>query len=456
MPPRTTRNTRAKGAATDDAPAATTSTAKYILEAETDNPPRLFVLPKKVTADARIVTLPHPRHTLKPARFLVCPETGVYEFTQIANPKTEPRSWLLGVDKSEDESLPAQTTKDADLFVATAVDPLFLILPALFAEPASTDDDDEEEDVEYRKARRPSTRKRMFLTADDHFDALPKTGGSHLAQLLRSQPVVQAIFTKRMAVVCDTVAAGDETMYRLNEDKLLLELLAKAQRTGSSHTKLPPTLEAKFVTKALEAPIQGMRSAAAPQLVSSVSATSSASTGASTPMSTADSVDSEGATSFTSTSSASTVPTAVSDEADAHLSTTAQVPEEVVALQRLRVAFQFICSRYVPVAITRLLQQKLKDSPESGGVDFAPLDAHLANIEALRKAAVLARSAAMSYSGNNKRSLESEEAEDRAEKKRRLQEEEKRKKASESRGVRNLKKVNVTGMKKMSDFFKKA
>lgn len=80
MPPRTTRNTRAKAA--DEAPATTTtSTKKYILEAETDNPPRLFVLPKKVTDAARIITLPHPRHTSKPARFLVCPETGIYEFT---------------------------------------------------------------------------------------------------------------------------------------------------------------------------------------------------------------------------------------------------------------------------------------------------------------------------------------------------------------------------------------
>jgi len=48
-----------------------------------------------------------------------------------------------------------------------------------------------------------------------------------------------------------------------------------------------------------------------------------------------------------------------------------------------------------------------------------------------------------------------EAAETRAEKKRRKEEEEKRKKAGESRGLRDLKKVNVTGMKKMSDFFGK-
>ena len=48
-----------------------------------------------------------------------------------------------------------------------------------------------------------------------------------------------------------------------------------------------------------------------------------------------------------------------------------------------------------------------------------------------------------------------DEDESRAEKKRKKDEEEKRKKAGESRGVKNLKKVNTAGMKKMSDFFKK-
>ena len=44
-------------------------------------------------------------------------------------------------------------------------------------------------------------------------------------------------------------------------------------------------------------------------------------------------------------------------------------------------------------------------------------------------------------------------AAERAEKRRRAEEEERRKKAGQSRGVRDLKKVNTAGMKKMSDFF---
>ncbi|EAQ84971.1 hypothetical protein CHGG_08985 [Chaetomium globosum CBS 148.51] len=48
-----------------------------------------------------------------------------------------------------------------------------------------------------------------------------------------------------------------------------------------------------------------------------------------------------------------------------------------------------------------------------------------------------------------------EEQDERAEKRRRQEAEEKAKKANMSRGVKNLMKVNTSGMKKMSDFFKK-
>ena len=43
----------------------------------------------------------------------------------------------------------------------------------------------------------------------------------------------------------------------------------------------------------------------------------------------------------------------------------------------------------------------------------------------------------------------------RAEKKRKKEEEDNRKKAGVSMGLRKLQKVNTSGMKKMSDFFKK-
>ncbi|CAK7226818.1 hypothetical protein SCUCBS95973_006327 [Sporothrix curviconia] len=497
MPPRTTRASKAKGvAAADDtdSPAAAESSRAYTLEAESTTPPRLFVLPKKATADARIVTLPHPRYASKPTRYLVCPETGVYEFTQIAAPKAEPRSWLItdasasAIDKAEGaaetsqepeekKSFTAQTTQNADLFVATAIDPLFLILPALVAEPSFTSGSDSPP-PRHARARSGSpasapkaAAKRMFLTADDHFDALPQDGGSHLAQLLRHQPKVRDLFTKRMAVACDTVAAGDETMYRLNEDKVLLALVGKAQRT-SQGGQLPASLEEKFVVRALEAPVQSRRSTAGVVASSAASASSSIATtgatnGSSTPLSTAgstDSAESQATTTASLVSEASTVSVAstaatsvitISDDDDAATVQAAmQAPDEVIALQRLRVAFQFICSRYVPPALTATLTAKLIKGASSG-IDFAPLDAYLTKLAKMRQETALARSAALDYAGGRKRGLEDEDEDDRAEKKRKQMEEEKRKKANESRGVRDLKKVNVTGMKKLSEFFKK-
>ena len=89
-------------------------------------------------------------------------------------------------------------------------------------------------------------------------------------------------------------------------------------------------------------------------------------------------------------------------------------------------------------------------------MDFGPLEAHLSHLAKLRQEAVAARSLG-DYS--RKRSTlddDDDEAAERAEKKRKKEDEDKRKKAGESRGVKNLKKVNVAGMKKMSDFFKKS
>ena len=48
-----------------------------------------------------------------------------------------------------------------------------------------------------------------------------------------------------------------------------------------------------------------------------------------------------------------------------------------------------------------------------------------------------------------------EAADLRAEKKAKKEEEERKKKSSETRGIRDLKKVDVSGMKKMSHFFGK-
>ncbi|KAK3945565.1 ribonuclease H2, subunit B [Diplogelasinospora grovesii] len=430
--------TRSKGTAkaakaADSADNTTTTSAPsssktiYALPAEIEKPPQLFVLPEKATSKARIVTLQHPRYA-RPTRYFVCPEAGFFEFTKIASPKTVPRSWLLAPQHSTDSSTKAgfnaQVTKAADLYVASPVDPLFLLLPALIgADPK---------------------KKRMFLSSDDHFDSL-RDSSEHFSEIIRL-PEIRRLLEARMAAFCDTVDAGDEQMYRLNEDKLAKEILSKAQRM--SEGLLPKSMEEKFITKALEAPILGVRS----QQSMTTSTSTPVEDGASTPslesaesQSTVSSVE----TSATSVSEASTAATAMTEESVGEVVTNAMTAsEEVVKLQRLRVACNFICSSYVAPGTAELLKKRIAASKEMA--DFTALDEYLTQLAKLRADAAAARSS--DYS--RKHTLDEEEDE-RAEKRRKKEEEEKTKKGNQSRGVRELKKVNTAGMKKLSEFFKK-
>ena len=97
---------------------------------------------------------------------------------------------------------------------------------------------------------------------------------------------------------------------------------------------------------------------------------------------------------------------------------------------------------------------ELLASPAESPVDFKPLQDRLQHIANLRAEALASRSLG---DFSRKRGAEDEDAaEARAEKKRKEDEETKKKKAGQSRGVKDLQKVNTGGMKKMSDFFGKA
>ncbi|KAI1373565.1 hypothetical protein F4677DRAFT_429294 [Hypoxylon crocopeplum] len=447
---RTTRS-KASAATQDSKPIATSNTkTKYTLPDESSNPPKLFILPTKATKDARIVSLLNPRYA-KPTRYLVCPETGMYEFTTIAAPKTTPRSWLIecgttgkiqentGDDCAE---LGAYVTKGAELYVATPIDPVFLLLPAFADQSVSTKDG-----------------KRMFVSSDDHLDSIHGTS-PHLSKILRWGKV-RTLLESRMAAICDMVEAGDETMFRFSEDKLLAEMLGKARKM--SEQSLPKSMEDKFVTKVLEAPVVGVkRENTTLSSVSQVEVeTAAPASEASTPkIEAADSQSSVSSTDTTATlvSEASTAATSIIEASIIEESTTTttellpslHASDEVVKLQRLRTAFNFMCSCYIAPPQATQLQAKLASSPSL--VDFAPLDAYLEEISRLKQEATAARSMG-DYS--RKRVLDEEEAAERSERKRRKEEEDKRKKAGESRGVRDLKKVNTAGMRKMSDFFKK-
>lgn len=427
----------------------TASTSRYSLPQESTNPPRILILPNKATADARVISLKHPRYS-KPTRYLICPETGAYEFTKISAPKTTPRSWLIEGPATSPEtrddndhstsSFETQVTRGADLYIATPLDPLFLALPALAAQFAATG-------------------KRMFLSSDDHLDTIADEQ-PHLRDTLVRWPQWRRRLEARMAAVCDTVQAGDEAMFRLSEDKLLGQVLAKAKRMSGAGG-LPRSMEDKFVTKALEAPVLGVRrtnpttAAAAVALRSEASTLSEPSSGAGsqTESTEASQAGSAATTAATSVAAEGEGEGGVEPEAPGAASEVAsaiRASDEVVGLQRLRVAFQFICSCYVPPAMAAALKKMLPAREGPDAVDFAPLDAYVAELTRLRQEAMLARSA----SDYSRKRATDEEDDERREKRRKKEEEEKRKKAGESRGVRDLKKVNTAGMKKLSAFFK--
>lgn len=341
-----------------------------------------------------------------------------------------PRSWLIETRSTEDEGSgsTASVTSSADLFLATATDPLFILLPSL---------------CDSRAAKGTDVKKRLFLSSDDYFDKLPEEF-SHLSEVLRT-PGTRKLFESRLGEVCDTVDAGDESMYRLSEEKLFGAILRKARRMCDGG--LPQSMEEKFVRKALEAPILLQKRVVPPTTEDQAQGDES---GVSTPLTESNESQStvtteSNASSVSQASTAATSFTETPPQGDSVIAaTTASL--EIHNLQRLKVAFDFICSSYLSPSLgTQLQSQLAKD------VEFQPLDGYLAQLAKHRAEAVAARSQG---DFSRKRVRDEEEDEARAEKKRKL-EEEKKKKASESHGVRQLKKVNTSGMMKLSAFFQK-
>lgn len=450
-----TRSTRSKTTAeSSGAEAVEGSTTAASLLPSVDNPPKAFILPKNASPDARIVTLSNPA-TSTPNRYYLCPEKGFYEFTKIAVPSRTPKSWLFAPNhtsgqreneastekeqthseestKSSDSLSRGYVTKSADIFVATPFDPLFLLLPALL--PVKSKDN----------------QKKLFLSADDHLDSLGESS-IHLKHSLRDARI-RKLLEKRFSAVCDTVDAGDESMYRLSQDKLLDELLSKAKRTAAN--KLPASMDEHFVRKALEAPIMGVKR----EVVSAEITTASAPDGTpttETPDTQSQSEDMDSQSTSNSNSTQSTTATSVTliSEISAAVEAAPEntVSQEILELMRIRTALNFICTSYLAPHVRKELQSMLSAQRT---IDFRELDEHLEHIASLKAEAQALRS--ISDNISRKRGMEDDEAaEIRAEKKRKKEDEEKKKKL-QSHGVKQLAKVNTKGMQKLSAFFTKA
>jgi hypothetical protein len=400
------------------------------LDESVEQPPQMFVLPKDASQAARIITLPHPVSNT-PTRFYVCPERGFYEFTRIATPKRSCRSWLLAPQRPEvddpilatsngnepalDEEKGSEEGKGfvlqtPDLFVATPIDPLFIILVALIGDG--------------------KTIGQEYLAASDYTASLAKTS-AHLHQMLQSPggEKLSRLLEARVEAVCDCMDMGDEQLFALSLSKLSKELVNKAKRTAAKG--LPASMEDKFVRQALDVPVLGVRREESE--ISMISVTEPTSEGSSqsteTPVAT--------------TASAETSATSMNSHRDG-------VDSSIAALLRIRVALRFIQTSYIPTRLQSLIQPHLQDV-KLASIDFEPLDAHLSHITKLRRDAQALRS--ISDNISRKRST-AEEDEDFVIKRRKKDEEEEKKK-NVSLGVKKLLKADTSGMKKLSAFFTK-
>lgn len=420
---------------------STTSTASEPKSRPTPstNPPKFCILPKGSSQEARFVTLSNPRDS-KPERYFFDPAQGLYEFTRIAPPGSTLLTNLpkkisqdRGDEKTKDDNANGYIFKKTELLVATPVDLIFQLLTILAPAPTS---------------QRDEAPQRLFQPLDDLLDNRDDIP-AHLRYILDHDTFKPEV-EKRMTAICDTVDAGGESMFRLSEEKLLHEMIRKAERM--IEVGLPASVEERFVLKELEAPMMSIKREDS-SITSAPSQTTESSQEPSLVQSdTQDSVSTTApsvASSFMEESSAATTPAA----------SESGIPENLLHLQRLRTALSFLQSSYLPDHLDKLITAKLttpilSSSSPSTQIDFDPLTAHLKHLASLRTAAISSRSIGH-FSRKRGADDDGMDFESRAEAKRRKEEEEKKKKANESRGIRDLKKVNTTGMKKMSDFFKK-
>jgi hypothetical protein len=417
-----------------DTEAGTATTKSNSLGDKVEQPPQIFVLPDNASKAARIVTIPHPA-SKTPTRFFVCPERGFYEFTRVAAPKRSCRSWLLAPEKPD--SLSNQTTagtgaepaaeeqetgedkngyvlQTPDLFIATPIDALFIVLAALVGDG--------------------KTIGQEYLASSDYVATLAGTS-AHLRQMLQGPEgeKLSNLLENRMDAVCDCMDMGDEKLFALSLEKLSKELVTKAQRTAAKG--LPQSMEDKFVRQALDEPVLSVRRENSEMsMVSGVGSNSETQAGQTSQSS---------ETSITTTSSAETAATSISvhqEEADTG----------IAALLRVRVALQFIQTSYIPTRLQSLIQPHLQDAKVTS-IDFKPLEERLSHIANLKRQAQALRS--ISDNISRKRST-AEEDEDIAVKRRKKDEEEEKKK-NVSLGVKKLLKADTSGMKKLSSFFTK-
>lgn len=342
------------------------STAGKELAASVTTPPHVFVLPKGASSEARIITLPDPASS-SPSRYFVCPEKGFYEFTKVAAPKKACRSWLLAPqtngdakiensenqEDSEEQEPEGYVLEQPNMFVATPVDPLFILLPLLVGGEIGS-----------------------YLTFSDFVFTTEKEALAQLQQLLRQNTFakLEKSMEARIAVICDCLDMGDgeDKMYKLSALKLATVLISKANNMVKKG--LPVSMEERFVKQVLEVPVLSVR-----REESSVSIAPEDATPVHSSDNTAAETSQESSTSTsTATTNNTTTSTATSSAATTPVEAQPSAANDVVNLLRVRTGLDFLITSYVPTSLHAAIQDVCKSS--ASPVDFAPLDLSLIHI----------------------------------------------------------------------------
>ena len=385
-------------------------------ESTQSTPLMLLTLPDDISSEAWITTFAKDAENLATGsqkQYVCCPDTAkILEITKVNTAKDTPRSWLLAPEEDDEAKRSfidrGYITQSPVLYVATPIDPLFLILPVLM--PASLK----------RK------NEKNFLTLDDYEDMLVMHS-SEWGFAMRHEKLRSTVL-QRLQSVSDKIMAGDEEMYRPSVMKIVQQVLAKARKIVAHD--IPRSLEREFVHRLLQIPTTQHSKNTVDN--KSRPADIEADFGQDGEIENHDPRMVKEDTECTTKESRS------SDDV-----------EEITRLQRLRVAINLVLSYTEPHVREQILSAIKNDDT----INFKPLDLHLAQARKLRQEATALR--ALSDNISMKRPATDEMLEAKAEKKRKKEEDE-RKKKLQSRGVKDLKKVNTSGMMKLNSFFRKA
>lgn len=389
-----------------------------------EQPPKLLIFPQNVSSEARFYSLPNPSNA-QLCRYLYCPQTGFYELTTIGAKDPHQQSCLLvpeasesegeavAEEREENEALDPESSyvlERAQFLIATPLDAALLLMP-LF-EPANLSNE---------------SRPRMARTAEHLLDDLAAIS-EHMGLLLR-YPSVRKLFESRLECVCDTMPAIEEVAYKPNPRMMMELLLTKA--TAVAEIAFPESLE-DHVQKQLEPPavVVAMRESENQNQA----------------------VEGEA-------QSLSDLPPAIEKECGIAIETSQTknheqdwaASDKVIKQMRLKTAIEFVFSSYVRPQ----LKSYFNDLIASGDmVDLREVSAHLDKIEKLKAEALALRSLSSNIRRKRSAEVEDEAQERNAEKKRKKDEDEKKRK-QETRAMKDLKKADTTGMKKLNSFFTK-